>query len=217
MDYSSLIEQRRDRFAEVETLITDPDLFSNPKKGKAVMSEHSRLKGLLEMWETLQTAKTNLEENRELAKEDDPEMAEMAAMTQNMGRNLRVKDKGRVRASEKAAPAKDGNLLHQFGASDRQTPDASSTHASIPQALTLLNGREVGAVSDRKGAAGSLPALIRSARSDNEKLDILYVAIYGCYPTNAERSKYLKHMVDGKSMQVFAKAMLNSKRFLFVQ
>lgn len=80
MDYSSLIEQRRDRFAEVETLITDPDLFSNPKKGKAVMSEHSRLKGLLEMWETLQTAKTNLEENRELAKEDDPEMAEMAAM-----------------------------------------------------------------------------------------------------------------------------------------
>jgi len=80
MDYATLIEQRRERFAEVEQLITDPDLFSDPKKGKSVMSEHSRLKGLLEMWETLETAKTNLEENRELAKEDDPEMAEMANM-----------------------------------------------------------------------------------------------------------------------------------------
>ncbi len=80
MDYSNLILQRRERFAEVEQLITDPDLFANPKKGKSVMSEHSRLKELLEMWETLETAKTNLEENRELAKEDDAEMAEMAEM-----------------------------------------------------------------------------------------------------------------------------------------
>ena len=80
MDYSNLILQRRERFAEVEQLITDPDLFANPKKGKAVMSEHSRLKELLEMWETLETSKKNLEENRELAKEDDAEMAEMAEM-----------------------------------------------------------------------------------------------------------------------------------------
>ena len=80
MDYSNLILQRRERFAEVEQLITDPDLFANPKKGKSVMSEHSRLKELLEMWETLETSKKNLEENRELAKEDDAEMAEMAEM-----------------------------------------------------------------------------------------------------------------------------------------
>jgi len=32
------------------------------------------------MWETLETSKKNLEENRELAKEDDAEMAEMAEM-----------------------------------------------------------------------------------------------------------------------------------------
>lgn len=80
MDYSTLISQRRERFAEVEQLITDPDLFSDPKRGKAVMSEHSRLKDLLAMWEELQTATTNLEENRELAKEDDEEIAEMATM-----------------------------------------------------------------------------------------------------------------------------------------
>ena len=44
------------------------------------MREHGRLKQLLEMWEALENAKTNLIENQELAKEDDPEMVEMAEM-----------------------------------------------------------------------------------------------------------------------------------------
>ena len=80
MDYSSLIIKRRERFAEVEELIADPNLFSDQKKATETMREHRRLKELLEMWDTLETAKTNLEENKELAKEDDPEMAEMAKM-----------------------------------------------------------------------------------------------------------------------------------------
>lgn len=80
MDYSYLISQRRERFAEVEKLITDPDLFSDQKKATETMREHRRLKELLEMWDTLETSKKNLEENRELAKEDDEEIAEMASM-----------------------------------------------------------------------------------------------------------------------------------------
>ena len=71
MDYSTLISQRRERFAEVEQLITDPDLFSDQKKATEIMREHRRLKELLEMWDALELAKKNLEENRELAKEDD--------------------------------------------------------------------------------------------------------------------------------------------------
>lgn len=80
MDYASLIEKRRERFAEVEVLITDPELFSDQKKASETMREHRRLKELLEMWETLQTAKTNLVDNQELAKEDDPEIVELAEM-----------------------------------------------------------------------------------------------------------------------------------------
>ena len=80
MDYASLIEKRRERFAAVEVLITDPDLFSDQKKASEIMREHRRLKQLLDMWEILEIAKTNLAENQELAKEDDPEMVEMAEM-----------------------------------------------------------------------------------------------------------------------------------------
>ena len=57
MDYASLIEKRRERFAEVETLITDPDLFSDQKKASEIMREHRRLKELLEMWDSSRVRK----------------------------------------------------------------------------------------------------------------------------------------------------------------
>ncbi len=78
MDYASLIEKRKERFAQVEIAITDPDLFSDQKKASETMREHGRLKDLLQMWEDLSKAKVDLAENEELAKEEDEEIAEMA-------------------------------------------------------------------------------------------------------------------------------------------
>lgn len=78
MDYGPLIEMRKQRFAEVEHAISDPDLFSDQKKATETMREHGRLKNLLEMWDDLQTSKVNLAENQELLKEDDDEIVEMA-------------------------------------------------------------------------------------------------------------------------------------------
>ena len=78
MDYGPLIEMRKQRFAEVEMAISDPDLFSDQKKATETMREHGRLKNLLEMWNELEASKQNLEENKELLKEGDPEIVEMA-------------------------------------------------------------------------------------------------------------------------------------------
>lgn len=78
MDYGPLIEMRKQRFAEVEHAISDPDLFSDQKKATETMREHGRLKNLLEMWDELQTCKVNLVENKDLLKEDDAEIVEMA-------------------------------------------------------------------------------------------------------------------------------------------
>ncbi len=142
----------------------------------------------------------------------NPAVAEMASMM-TMGKT-RSRSKGIMRASEVPAPSKKGNLLQQFGASDRQIPDGSSTFASIPQTLTLLNGREVGSVTDKKGL---LPQLIAKAKTNEEKLDVLFLSIYSTYPTEREKSKYTAYMSDFKKTQILAKAMLNSKRFLFVR
>ncbi len=78
MDYGPLVEMRKQRFAEVEIAISDPDLFSDQKKATETMREHGRLKQLLEMWDELANCKQNLTDNQELLKEDDEEIVEMA-------------------------------------------------------------------------------------------------------------------------------------------
>lgn len=146
------------------------------------------------------------------AAEDTPMAASMMQMTSmNV---LRTRSKGAFRASEMPAPSNGRHFLSRFGASDRQTPNASHTDASIPQTLTLLNGREILAVTDRKG---TLPNLLLKASSPTEKLNVLFITIYSRYPSEAELQKYAPFMKNPKETRVLAKAMLNSKRFLFLQ
>ena len=131
-----------------------------------------------------------------------------------MQRGIRTRGNTNMRASEKAAPHKPESFMRQFGASDREITDGSNTQASIPQALTLLNGREVSSMTDGKGL---LAQNIRNAPSPAEKLDALFLSIYGTLPTKSERTRYQSMMQKPSDIQILAKAMLNSKRFLFVQ
>jgi len=78
VDYSSLIAKRRERFSELEEAVGDPELFSDPKRATALLKEHRQLKAALDLWDQKQEAEKQLQENRELAKTDDPDMAEMA-------------------------------------------------------------------------------------------------------------------------------------------
>ena len=80
MDYSPLIEKRRQRLEELEVLIAEPDFFSDQKKASETMREHRRLKELIDNWSTLNEAKQQLSDNQELVKGDDPEFAELAEM-----------------------------------------------------------------------------------------------------------------------------------------
>ena len=48
------------------------------KQARDLLREHTRLKETLAAWEELKKARTDLEDNQELAKETDPELAEMA-------------------------------------------------------------------------------------------------------------------------------------------
>ena len=79
MDYSSLIEKRRQRFQELEEAVGDPDLFSDPQRATAILREHRRLKHTLDLWQQLTDAQRQLADNTELAKSGDPELAAMAA------------------------------------------------------------------------------------------------------------------------------------------
>src|SRR5207237_75010 len=78
MDFNSLIERKRERFAELEREIADPALFENRKRASEIMREHSGVKQLLALWEELEAAREQLDQNRELAASNDVEIAAMA-------------------------------------------------------------------------------------------------------------------------------------------
>jgi len=78
MDFNSLIERKRTRFAELEREIGDPALFDNPKRATETMREHSSVKQLLASWNELEVTRRQLEDNRELATASDADLAQMA-------------------------------------------------------------------------------------------------------------------------------------------
>ena len=78
LDFSSLIAKKADRFRELDAAIGASNLYDDPKKARETLREHARLKELLAQWDALHKAERDLAENRELAKGDDAEMAEMA-------------------------------------------------------------------------------------------------------------------------------------------
>lgn len=78
MDLQNLIERKRARFEELEREIGDPALFDNRKRAQEIMREHSAVKQLLGLAQELDTARQQLQDNRDLANAEDADLAQMA-------------------------------------------------------------------------------------------------------------------------------------------
>ncbi len=78
MDLNSLIERKRERFEQLESEIANSRLFDNRKRAGELMREHASIKELLGRWNRLETARRQLDDNRELATSRDVEIAAMA-------------------------------------------------------------------------------------------------------------------------------------------
>jgi peptide chain release factor 1 len=78
MDFNPLIARKRERFAELEREIADPNLFSNRKRASETMREHAKTKAVLARWDELTNARKHLADARELLASNDADLAEMA-------------------------------------------------------------------------------------------------------------------------------------------
>jgi peptide chain release factor 1 len=67
-----------DRFREVEGLLSDPTTVSNQEKFRALTREHSELSAVVETYGKYKRVSEDLEGNRELLRDPDPEVKEMA-------------------------------------------------------------------------------------------------------------------------------------------
>jgi peptide chain release factor 1 len=78
MDFNLLIERKRQRFAELEREIADPDLFANRKRAGDTMREHANTRQLIAKWDELENARRHLQDARDLISSTDVDLAQMA-------------------------------------------------------------------------------------------------------------------------------------------
>ena len=102
----------------------------------------------------------------------------------------------------------------EFGGSDRETPSSAHTEATVPQTLRLLNGTETAILLNKKG---DFAKAVSKLETPEERLEQLFLSLYSSYPTKEEKTAFLPEVKTQPSTQAFARAMITSNRFLFVQ
>ncbi|MFM1872254.1 MAG: hypothetical protein RL398_1676 [Planctomycetota bacterium] len=152
---------------------------------------------------------------------DQKQLVELAAELERIGLPLgqragRGREGDMLRASDLAQPAAPSHLLRQFGQSDRETIDAASDAATVPQVLTLLNG-----FLDTKVLAGesALARDIATAGSGERRVRVAFLTTLNREPTEEEALTWRRAIaVYGQdAIKDLAWVLCNSNEFRFVR
>ena len=103
-----------------------------------------------------------------------------------------------------------------FGQSDREVIENAADAASVPQALNLLNGPMVEALTNKYAVFGSR---IAKAEDIDEKSRMIFQAMLTRQPTAAELA-LIKDEVAARGDRAYdgiVWSLLNTRQFLFVQ
>ena len=121
-----------------------------------------------------------------------------------------------VRASEIESPAPDGHFLRIFGQSDRALIENANDKASVPQALSMMNGSTFNAVSNPYSV---LFQDIKTAEDSDDMIDRIYMGMLSRKPTEEERAAMRDEVAhSGKeAAKGLVWTLLNTQQFLFIQ
>jgi hypothetical protein len=122
-----------------------------------------------------------------------------------------------IRASELPSPAPEGHFLQEFGQSERNIIEASSTDSSVTQALMLLNGPLFEQITSDHTQLGSV---FKSSASAETKIDQIFLSVLSRRPTAAERQLALKQSQakgEANMVEQITWALLNTREFSFRQ
>lgn len=120
------------------------------------------------------------------------------------------------RASELESPAPRGHLLRTLGQSDREFVENANPGASISQALAMMNG-DLFSERGLLGPHAPLMLAVRRAATPEDRVEAIYLAVVTRRPTADERAACVAALASGLEPADLASALLNTKRFLFVQ
>ncbi|MDF1811291.1 MAG: DUF1549 domain-containing protein [Verrucomicrobiales bacterium] len=144
-------------------------------------------------------------EQRDWIKEQQKELRNFKGLVSRM-----------ARASELEMPAPRGHFLRDFGQSDREVIQNASTHASVPQALNLLNGQMIEALTNRFAVFGRR---LERAETSDEKIQLIFQAMLTREPTPKEWQLARAEVAGGDEERYrgLVWVLLNTRQFLFIQ
>lgn len=121
-----------------------------------------------------------------------------------------------ARASELESPARRGHFLREFGQSDREVIENASDNASVPQALNLLNGPMVEALTNPFAVFGRR---LTEAGTPEDKTRMIFQAMLTREPTEREMNLVKAEVAahGDKAYEGIVWSLLNTQQFLFVQ
>lgn len=122
------------------------------------------------------------------------------------------------RAAELPSPAPRGHFLREFGQSDRDVIENASDEASVPQALTIMNG----SLGSNVTSAWSVLSLnLRKVKTTDEKIDTLFLSLYSRRPTTKEREVLIQRIESYATSKTLWEdltlAALSTQQFIFVK
>lgn len=122
------------------------------------------------------------------------------------------------RAAELPSPAPRGHFLREFGQSDREIIENANDEASVPQALTMMNGS---LLSQLTSAWSTLSINLRKAKTNEEKIDTLFLSLYSRKPNAREKAHMLQTVESYATSKTLWEditvAALSTQRFIFVE
>jgi len=122
------------------------------------------------------------------------------------------------RASELPSPAPRGHFLREFGQSDRDTTENASDEASVPQALTIMNGQLVTQLGNGWAA---LATNLNRSQSAEQKIDTLYLSLFSRRANASEKAALLKTIEANAGSKTIWEdltlAAISTQQFIFNQ
>ena len=70
VDYSQKMAQVKDRFKQLESEMSNPEIFEDRKRYEGISKEHQRLTALIECYDKLESSKEELSKQMRMSKED---------------------------------------------------------------------------------------------------------------------------------------------------
>ena len=155
--------------------------------------------------------------SQQMQKGQEQMMAEGGEMMDGMMMNAQSRNGFQLlRASELGQPASADHFLQEFGQSNRQIFDSSSTEGNVPQILRMMNGRATKMLADSNSL---IFQNMEKEKTPDDKVDAVFLSILNRKPSLRDKDIAEREINKGGqgAYEDLIWSLINTREFMFIQ